>query len=216
MELFTFFSGFSGIAGYVVVLGTLLICGLGVPIPEDIVLISGGFIAAHNDHGYWPMVLVSLAGIIGGDSIVYGMGRRFGISLALQTPLRRFLTSERLDKVDGMFRRHGEKILIAARFMPGVRAVAFFSAGAMKVPYWKFVLFDGLAALVSAPLWVILGYSFGNDVLEWAKRSQWVLLGIGLFVVLGWLVYRSLFARRPAVPAMPVVRAQALDSDRAV
>lgn len=198
MELFQFFSEFSGIASYLAVVGTLLICGLGFPIPEDIVLISGGFLAAHNGHGVWPMVLISLFGILGGDSLAYGMGRRFGIAIALQTPLRRFLTPGRLDRVDSLFRRHGEKILIAARFMPGVRAVAFFSAGAMRVPYWKFLLFDGLAALFSAPLWVILGYSFGQDVLEWAKRSQWVLVGIGVALVIAWLVFRLVQSRKSA------------------
>lgn len=195
MDFFAFFAGFQGGAGYVIVLGTLIACGLGVPVPEDILLISGGYIARSAGHAVWPMVLTGLIGIMIGDSLIYSAGRRFGRQLTGHRLLARFVTEERLARVDALFQKHGEKILIAARFMPGLRAVAFFSAGTTKVPYWKFFLFDGLAALVSAPLWVILGYRFGDDVVEWAKQFQWVLLGTIAVVALGYLGYRFWKAR---------------------
>lgn len=211
MEIFTFFSGFSGLAGYVLVLATLIICGFGVPIPEDIILISGGYLAAAAGHSPWAMVATGLAGIMLGDSIIFWLGRRFGLTLASRTILRHYLTPERLARVERLFRRHGEKVLVAARFMPGVRAVAFFSAGAMRVPYWHFVLLDGLAALVSAPLWVLLGHRFGVDVVEWAKRSQWVLLASGVTVLVLYGLWR-LWAARSTAPrraAAPKARLQA-------
>jgi membrane protein DedA with SNARE-associated domain len=65
--------------------------------------------------------------------------------------------------------------------MPGVRSVAFFSAGAMHVPFWKFLLYDGLAALVSAPFWVYLAYLFGETIFSYAKQWQpFILLGLGI------------------------------------
>ena len=72
--------------------------------------------------------------------------------------------------------------------MPGVRAVTFFSAGAIGVPFWKFFLFDGLAALVSAPLWVVLGYRYGHTIVEEAHKWQNGVLGaIALVAVAVWL-----------------------------
>lgn len=212
MDFFLFFSGFSGGAGYLIVLGTLILCGLGVPVPEDVILISGGYIAAEAGHNAWPMVLTGLVGIMIGDSMIYSMGRRFGLQLAGHRFLKRYVTEDRLTRVMGMFAKHGHKILIAARFMPGVRSVAFFSAGAMRVPYWKFFLFDGLAALVSAPLWVILGFRFGHDVLGWAKQFQSFLLaaaaiGAGIFVL-----YRYSAGRREAREAAALGDAPALPS----
>lgn len=208
MDVFGFFSELSGIAGYLAVLGGLLACGMGVPIPEDIILISGGLFAAHNGHGVLPMMGVGLLGILLGDSVVYLMGRRLGPVIAARTPLRHWLSPQRLARVDTLFERHGEKILIGARFMPGVRAVVYFSAGNSRVPYWKFLLFDGLAALVSAPLWVYLGYVFGQDVVEWARRSQRSLLVLGLALVGLWLVYRFV-RRRWAARSLAVLAARA-------
>lgn len=201
MDFFDFFSGFEGSAGYVAVLVTLVVCGLGVPVPEDIILISGGFIAAAAGHGWFSMALVGLAGIMAGDSIIYTLGRRYGLSLARSSLLSRFLTPERLLKVESLFQRHGHKVLVAARFMPGVRAVTFFCAGTMRVPFWKFFLFDGAAALVSAPLWVFLGHRFGPAVVEWAKQFQW-LLGLLIVLALAFLLFRRFRSRR-AAPVSP-------------
>lgn len=203
MGFFEFFSGFDGLAGYVIVLVTLVACGLGVPVPEDVILISGGYVAAAAEHSVVPMMVTGLVGIMLGDSIIYGFGRRFGMKLAERSFLRRFLPPERLVKFNHLFERHGEKILLAARFMPGVRAVAFFSAGAMRVPFWKFFVFDGIAALVSAPLWVFLGFHFGDHVVEWAKKFQWVLIGVAVVAVGVFLLRRSM--RRKAAVAEPAV-----------
>jgi membrane protein DedA with SNARE-associated domain len=206
MDWFSLFSGFEGIAGYLAVLGTLIACGLGVPVPEDIILISGGYIASATAHPVWPMVATGLLGILLGDSATFWAGRRFGLSLAKTSLIGRYLTDERLSRVDGLFRRHGQKVLVAARFMPGVRAVTYFSAGAMKVPFWKFLLLDGLAALVSAPLWVVLGFRYGQVVVDWARQFSLVLLALGLAAFGGYVVARGLGARsrRAVDPTAPL------------
>lgn len=199
MNFFEFFSGFEGLAGYVIVLVTLVACGLGLPVPEDIILISGGYLAAESTHSVWPMMATGLVGIMLGDSVIYGLGRRFGMKIAERPFLRRFVTPERLRKVTEMFERHGEKILVAARFMPGVRSVAFFSAGAMGVRFWKFFLLDGVAALVSAPLWVFLGYKFGSHVVGWAKQFQWALIGLIVLAVAAFFIRRALRRKATSV-----------------
>lgn len=187
-----------GFVGYAVVLGLLLLCGLGVPVPEDIILVSGGYIASVAGHSRWPMALTGLVGIIGGDSIIFFIGRRFGIAMAEKTFLRRYLTPDRLASVDALFRRHGHKIICVARFMPGVRAVTFFSSGAIGVPWWKFALFDGLAALISAPLWVVLGYNYGRTVVAQAKQWQGYILGTLAVVAVVYLLVARWRSRRRA------------------
>lgn len=166
----------AGPFGYLGVFGLLLACGMGVPIPEDIILISGGYIAFAGGHTPWVMMCFGLLGILGGDSIIYWIGRHFGLPFAQRSFLRRYLTTPRLEKVRVLFRSHGEKMIMGARFMPGVRAVTFFTAGTMRVPYYHFVFFDGLAALISAPLWVFLGFKFGHRVVHWAHQFQGALL----------------------------------------
>jgi len=203
MDPFNFIAGFAGGVSYVVVTTLLVLCGLGIPIPEDIILVAGGYVAAGAGHHVAPMILAGLLGILAGDSLIFGIGRRFGIAMAERTFLRRYLTVERIAHVDVLFRRHGPKILLAARFTPGVRAVTYFTAGAIRVPFWKFLAFDGLAALVSAPLWVFLGHRYGHSIVEEAKRLQgYVLLAVAVAAG-GWWLWRRRKLRRAgaAVPA---------------
>lgn len=196
------FSGITGLWVYLAVFGALVLCGLGMPVPEDIILISGGFLASQTGEPAWPgsvpMVATGMLGILVGDSIIYWAGRHFGMSLAQGTLLRRVLTPERLEKTRVLFHGHGEKIIMAARFMPGVRAVVFFSSGATHVPYWKFVAFDGLAAMVSAPLWVILGYVALHAALQGAKDFKYVLGALVVLGIVAWVVWRWVSARRAA------------------
>ncbi len=74
------------------------------------------------------------------------------------------VTPEKRRRVEELFRRHGEKIVMVARFLPGVRAVTYFTAGSARMRYSRFILWDGIAALGSAPLFVYLGYRFGDEL----------------------------------------------------
>ncbi len=58
-----------------------------------------------------------------------------------------------------------------ARFLPGLRAPTYFTVGHSRLPYWEFLLFDGAAALISAPLWVCLGFYFGSDIEAAARHA---------------------------------------------
>lgn len=205
MTLFeTLTTQLTGGLGYFGVLGLLLACGMGMPIPEDVILISGGYISFAGNHTPWLMMGVGLLGIVLGDSIIYWLGLHFGMPFAQRTFLRRYLTQERLERVRELFQSHGEKMIMGARFMPGVRAVTFFTAGTMRVPYYHFAFFDGLAALVSAPLWVFLGYRFGERVVDWAHRFQGVLFIMAFALAVVLLGLRIARGRRHPAIADPV------------
>ncbi len=196
----------------------LLLCGFGLPLPEDVVLVTGGVLAwlsspleeatfagMFRDHGLLTMVVVGLGGILAGDSVIYLAGRRFGVRVADFRPLRRMITPEKLQTVERKIRTRGNIVVVFARFLPGLRAPTFFTVGHARMPYWEFLLFDGCAALVSAPLWVCIGFWFGSDLqaaATWASRfSHYILLGVA--VVCLALVLRWLQQRRGAAPITP-------------
>jgi membrane protein DedA with SNARE-associated domain len=150
------------------------------------------------------MIFVGLAGILIGDSIIFRAGATYGEAL-LDTKLGRHIPGEKVERIIALFERHGAKFIMVARFLPGVRAVTYFVAGTTGVPYWKFLLFDGLAACLSAPGWVLLGHWAGkhrmlNKAWNVAKEVQ---LGI-LIAVLGAIVLWAivvLVRRRMRKPA---------------
>jgi membrane protein DedA with SNARE-associated domain len=89
------------------------------------------------------------------------------------------------------FERYGNRLMFFARFLPGMRTAVYITAGAThRVTFMRFLLLDGLAALISVPFWVYLGY-FGANRREWlgmwirrGQSSLWVLVGIVVLVIL--------------------------------
>jgi membrane protein DedA with SNARE-associated domain len=182
--------GSHGAMAYLSIFAVLVACGLGVPLPEDISLILGGFLVFKGAANLWGMVATGFVGILVGDSLIYFAGRRVGRRVRTGHGwLARVVTPARRVQVEGLFARHGEKIVNAARFRPGVRAVTYVTAGSAGMPYPRFICFDGLAALLSAPLFVFLGYRFGRhlqQVIELMKRYQLIAVGLLLTVCLLW------------------------------
>jgi membrane protein DedA with SNARE-associated domain len=199
--------------GYGFVLLVLLLCGMGLPVPEDIILVTGGVLAwlasplstatfpeMIHDPGLVGMVAVGLLGVLAGDSVVYYMGRRYGVRVAEFWPLRRMVTPAKLERVEKLMRRKGAVVVLVARYLPGLRAPTFFTAGHSRFPYLQFLLFDGMAALVSAPFWVCLGFYFGDDIKQAAKQakhfSHWFLAAA--LIVTALLLFRWFRRRRVA------------------
>lgn len=193
--LISFVSGTSGVWSYAVVFGVLLACGLGAPLPEDVSLILGGFLVQQGKADLLVMMAVGYCGIIIGDSTIFYAGRRIGSKVGTRGGFfSRIVTPEKRARVEGLFKRHGEKIIMVARFMPGVRSVTYFTAGSVGMRYSHFIFFDSVAALGSAPIFVYLGYKFGGEleflIDQIRKGQRGVLLVIVALLVVGFFVYR--------------------------
>ena len=192
--LFSLVSGAQGPWAYAIVFGVLLMCGMGVPMPEDISLILGGFLVYEGSARLVPMMATGYLGIICGDSIVFFLGRRLGNNPSKPAFLSKIFTPEKRERVKNLFAKHGEKIVFIARFLPGVRAVTYFTAGSVGMRYSRFMLYDSVAALISAPAFVYLGFRFGGElkyILSLIQKGQrGVLVALVAAIVLYFLVKR--------------------------
>lgn len=188
---------------YIGVAVTLFVAGLGVPIPEDIPLIFGGAMAAWGKLNVYAHFGISLAFILIGDACLFFIGRRIGTATSGMGRWSRILTPERREKVIGHFERHGAWTVFFGRFVAGIRGAVFLTAGAARFPFWRFLLLDALAALISVPVWIWLGYHLGrlvgenwDDVLQKAKGYQdGVLIGV-VVLVTGFVAYLWIRRRR--------------------
>lgn len=205
--LLEFLGSASGLGAYGLVFGILLACGLGLPLPEDVALITGGYLAYLGHANVGTMLAVGFLGILAGDSAVFFLGR-LGRKARGRKPgglLGRHLGPERIAKVEAQFKRRGATMVMIARFLPGVRAATYFVAGGAHMSYRRFVLFDGLAALLSAPIFVFAGWYFGgqiSQVIGWAERFHSWLIG-GMVVVAVAFIGRAII-RRLRPKALPV------------
>lgn len=201
MEVLYFLLDFFAQYGYWAVFLVLIACGFGLPIPEDVTLVAGGVICAlskettHllNQH---LMAAVALSGVLGGDGIMFISGRLLGSKVTRIPIIRRVITVDTYNKIQDKAHKYGNKILFIARFLPGLRAPVFLTAGVShRVPMWKFLLMDGFAALISVPLLVYLGYFFANDlerVLSWIKHSEFLIGLIIATVILSVVIYKRI------------------------
>ena len=201
-----FLENSTGLVAYGSVFGVLVACGLGVPLPEDVSLILGGYLVHQGAARLFAMMAVGFFGILAGDSLIYLAGRRIGSSVGKRPGgfIARIVTPQKRATVEGLFKRHGEKIVMIARFLPGVRAVTYFTAGSAKMSYPHFLLFDGLAALASAPLFVFLGFRFGGELehlVQAVKRGQLRVIGGILAVGLAYALVSLIRKRRAEAKA---------------
>ncbi len=200
--LLEFLGSASGPVAYGLIFGVLVACGLGLPLPEDVALITGGYLVSKGHASLPVMMAVGFAGILAGDSLVFLLGR-MGRRAQGRRPtglLSRHLTPERIAKVEAQFEKRGAIMVVIARFLPGVRAATYFVAGGAKMSYGRFILYDGVAALLSAPLFVLLGDHFGKQitlVIQWAEQFHNWLIGAMVVGVLAFVI-RSLWTGRRA------------------
>ncbi len=185
--LVDFLLNFPGPTAYLLIFGVLLACGLGVPIPEDITLFAAGIMAYYGIVNVYWMIGVCLVGVLVGDSICWYLGDHVGRRTTQIWLFRKLLREDHLSAARERLQRGGDKLLFAARFMPGLRAPIFFSAGMLHVPYRRFMLFDGCAALISVPAIVGCVYYFGDEldrVIRVIKRIEHGIVGVILVAVL--------------------------------
>ena len=188
--------------GYVAVFIALMICGAGLPLPEDITLVAGGVIAGLGYANVHVMFALTMFGVLLGDSAIFLLGHHYGARILKWRFVARVLTPSRYAKVQEKFDQYGNRMLFFARFLPGMRTTVYLTAGTThRVSFLRFLLIDTLAALISVPFWVYLGY-FGADNHEWlvkwmhrGQSSLWALIGLLVLLVLGLWWKRRRHAR---------------------
>ena len=174
---------------YAIIVSVIILSGFGAPIPEDLPIMAGGFFCGKEDPitSVYIMLPLLFISIVGADGIVFFLGRKYGHHVPKLPLFRRFLTEVRLRKTEANLNKHGGKFIFVARFLPGMRAPAFFTAGIFKLPYWKFLLFDGTAALLSVPFFFFIAYFLASEF-ERAKKLAFEYQIIAVITVVSAVV----------------------------
>src|SRR5262245_65314012 len=154
--------------------GVLLLCGFGLPIPEDISLIAAGYLSwCGGGADRCPKLpglyvhtafAVCLAAVLAGDTIAFFFGRRYGRRVLASNLARRYFTPRRQLRVRAYFRMFGSRVVLVGRFTPGLRFTIFFTAGTLHVRPAVFFIYDFIAAAFSVPVLVYCAYIFGAQI----------------------------------------------------
>lgn len=199
-SLILYMQTFSGFTAYSIIIGVLLICGFGVPIPEDITLITAGLLAGLGNISLPGAFIASFVGVMIGDATLFYLGRKFGYKVFKLPIFRSIFNERRIAMAHEKVLANSAFICFTARFLPGLRSPLFLTSGILGVRPIVFFSLDGFAALISVPLWIGLGWWFGNKIhedpgsvdnlLAVAKEfNMYIIAGVGALIVL-YLLYK--------------------------
>jgi membrane protein DedA with SNARE-associated domain len=174
------------LAVYLVVGGVVGIESLGVPLPGEIVLVSAALMSSHHDLAVNP-VGVGAAAVIGaviGDSIGYTIGRRFGMPLfdRLGRRFPKHFGPGHVALAERLFNRWGVRAVFFGRFIALLRIFAGPLAGALKMPYPRFLAANVSGGICWAGGTTALVYFAGMAAERWMERFSWIALVIAVVV----------------------------------
>ena len=129
--LITCLTSFSGYNAYMLILGALLICSFGVPIPEDITLITAGVLASLGKISLMGAIVVGMVGVLSGDIFFFFLGRHLGYKVFDLPVLRRIISKRKVRKAEKKILKNSKFICFMARFIPGIRSPVFLTAGVL-------------------------------------------------------------------------------------
>jgi membrane protein DedA with SNARE-associated domain len=188
--------------GYFAVGGLVLVEDFGIPVPGETILIAASLYAGAGRLNVVAVGVIAWICAVLGDNIGFLIGHFGGRRLALKYGRYVFLTSARLDKAEQFFEHHGGKIIVAARFIEGLRQANGIVAGITGMHWKRFIPFNALGAALWVGLWVSVGYLAGNHITtiyeQITRYSLYVLIALAVAVValIGWRVRRHLRERR--------------------
>jgi membrane protein DedA with SNARE-associated domain len=195
--------GWLSAGGYVMLFTLLFACGLGLPLPEDIPLIIAGALIA-NGQMTWPIAgACAWCGIIGGDCVLYYLSRKYGMNVTKAPLIGKHVTRERIEKVEAMFERYGVGVVAICRLFAGIRGAMVIAAGVVRFNFIKFVVADGLAALVSGGLFMLFGWWVGQKLTkELVHEFKELFIAGAAVLALGfvlWIVWKRRHPERTPI-----------------
>jgi membrane protein DedA with SNARE-associated domain len=184
--------------GYLAVAGFVLLEDFGVPVPGETILILGAVYAGTGRLNIFLVGLIGFLAAVAGDNIGFAIGHFGGRRLVDRFGRYILLTPERVDKATGFFERHGGKIVVAARFIEGLRQANGIIAGMTGMHWAKFLGFNALGAALWVGVWTAIGYFSGSHIDTIYKAATRYSTYLAIAVVLLILAYiaRRLWKRR--------------------
>ncbi len=150
--------------------------------PGDTLLLSAGILAAAGQLSVvWAIIIIALAAIAG-DNTGYHIGRRLGPRLFKKEDGLIF-RHDYIMKAEWFYEKYGTKTMLLAHFIPVVRSFAPVTAGAGKMDYKQFVIFDAIGDIVWAMSVTLFGYFVGSKIPGIQKYVDPVLIGIVLITL---------------------------------
>ena len=187
---------------YAFVVTLMILSSFGLPLPEEFVIITTSLLAymASNPETYPPpnpqaqgvdiltLMIVMYISVFLSDLLVYHIGQRLGQNIIHQKWFSKLVKPQIFRKVKFWTQKYGAAAASFFRFIPGVRFPGHLACGALGIPLWKFIIFDGIAVTLSIPTQVYFISTYGEEILVFMGKMR-NFLGIFFSLALGYLIW---------------------------
>ncbi len=136
---------------------------IGFFLPGDTLLITCGLLAQRGYLELWILLPLLIVAAVVGDATGYQIGKHTGPRIFKREDSRWF-HRKHLERAQNFYDRHGGKTIIIARYLAFIRTFAPTVAGAAKMPYRRFAVFNITGAVLWVPSIVVVGYAAGETV----------------------------------------------------
>lgn len=158
--------------GYLAIFVFVILGNMGAPLPEETILALAGYMVWHGQLELLAVLVIGILSAILGDNLGYWLGRRYGqgaIERYGQWVLGR---PARLKSIECFVARYGSLGVFVARFVPGLRFMAGPLAGALQLPFSRFIVANLFGAALYVPVAVGVGYAIGLGLGEYVERLR--------------------------------------------
>jgi membrane-associated protein len=131
-------------------------------LPGDSLLFASGALAAMGAFNIVLLLIIFFTAAVIGDTVNYHIGRKVGTTISNNSFMGKLINQEKMQKAEAFFNKHGGKTIVIARFMPFIRTFIPFVAGASRMNYRYFLIYNVAGAALWVGICTILGYFFGN------------------------------------------------------
>jgi membrane protein DedA with SNARE-associated domain len=176
---------------YLIVGAIILLESMGVPLPGEITLVSASLLAATGVTSVWGVAVAASLGAIVGDSIGYAIGRRGGRAL-LERFGRRFpkhFGPPHLARAERIFEKWGVWAVFFGRFVALLRILAGPLAGALRVPYRKFLVANAAGGILWSFGTAFAIYYAGRAAEKYLRGFSWIALVVAVLFGIGTTLY---------------------------
>jgi len=189
-------------AGYFIIAAGVLLersVFIGLIVPGDLILALGGVYASQHKMNLAVVIVIGTLAAITGESVGFLLGRHHGRRVVRRIPFIGDWLSTKLEESEEYFKKHGGLTVAIGRYATAAGAFIPFTAGASKMSYRTFILFDAPAIAVWAAGISIFGYAFGQHldfIDKTLSRFGYVVLGLVVVLFAGRWLWRRWRPRR--------------------
>jgi membrane protein DedA with SNARE-associated domain len=185
--------------GYLAIAVVLGVESFGVPAPGQTIMVAASIYAGADRMNIFAVAAVSFAAAVLGDNVGYWIGVRGGRTAVHRFGRYVFITPERFARAEAFFARRGNRIVVVARFIDGLRQLNGVIAGITAMPWRTFLLYNAIGAALWVGFWTTVSYLLGNNlvaILETIHRYQWWAIAFGMLGVAAYVALHVRHVRR--------------------